>query len=60
MNIPKAIEILDLYQADLRYDPEIDLVTAIKLLIEAGKEIAHFRSLYMPGICPKLPGETKD
>lgn len=60
MKIEKAIEILSEYVYEDKPCPVGLYDKATRLSIEALKAIAHFRSLYMPGICPKLPSETDD
>ena len=60
MKLKKAIEILNAYQADLCYDPDIDLVTAIKLGIEAMKAVAEFRQKHLERVVALLPGETEE
>jgi len=60
MNLPKAIETLRNYPPGASPDNSWEFNAAILLGIEAMKAISYFRSLYMPGICPKLPGETEE
>lgn len=60
MKIPEAIEILlDLTRYD--YNPtNPDAQDALKLGIEALKDLRKHRKYPQSGVNPKLPGETED
>ena len=60
MNIPKAIEILNSYQAGYLMDKTPDLRDALKLGIEALKRLEHFREVAGGLYSSLLPRETED
>jgi hypothetical protein len=60
MNIEKAIEILENHQCDMPRNEVPDLVTAIKLGIEALKRIQASREHFSHVYPTPLPGETKE
>ena len=60
MTIDKAIEILNNHQVDLCLTPATDLRDALKLGIEALREVQGLRENVLVGIWLLLPGETKE
>jgi hypothetical protein len=60
MKLEKAIEILDNHQCDLPRNEVPDLVTAIKLGIEALKRIQDGRAKGYDFFAHNLPGETEE
>ena len=60
MKLEKAIEILDIHQADMPRKEAPDLIDAIKLGIEALKRDRVWRQHDPGGVIYILPGETED
>ena len=60
MKLSKAIEILADIANTSHYDLDPDDEAAIKLLIEAGKDVQKSRGTLRPGLYPLLPGEDPE